>query len=236
MSTFVLVHGAFHGGWCWHKIVSRLEAEGHTVFAPDMPGRGIDRTPLGDVTLESIVVKIGAVIDAAREPVILVGHSYGGTIITQTAETRAKKIRRLVYLTAFMVGDGEKTIDIAQADRENDLAGNIAFSEDGKSVSVNEPAIRNAFYASVPRRGHRTRQAVALAGSNGGFTTALRTTASGWGSIPRVYIECLKDRAISIGQQRGFHAKYPCDVHTLDTDHSPFFSMPDQLTDILVRL
>ncbi len=50
MTTFVLVHGAFHGGWCWHKIVARLEAEGHTVFAPDMPGHGIDKTPIADVT------------------------------------------------------------------------------------------------------------------------------------------------------------------------------------------
>src|SRR5262249_39937519 len=64
MSTFVLVHGAWHGGWCWYRIAARLEAAGHTVFAPDMPGHGTDRASIQNVTMDSIVAKIGGVIDA----------------------------------------------------------------------------------------------------------------------------------------------------------------------------
>ena len=81
MSTFVLVHGAFHGGWCWHKIVARLEARGHTVFAPDMPGHGTDRTPIADVTMPDIVAKMAAVIDAAR----VLGRAVA-TVLTAPSE------------------------------------------------------------------------------------------------------------------------------------------------------
>ena len=85
MSTYVLVHGAWHGAWCWHKIVARLEARGHTVVAPDMPGHGMDRTPIEQVTLEDIAARLTSIIDAQDEPVVLVGHSYGGTMISQAA-------------------------------------------------------------------------------------------------------------------------------------------------------
>ena len=96
MSTFVLVHGAWHGGWCWYRIAARLEAAGHTVFAPDMPGHGTDRTPIEEVMMDAIVAKIGGCIDAAQESVILAGHSYGGAVITQTAERYAATVSRLV--------------------------------------------------------------------------------------------------------------------------------------------
>ncbi|HEX2593409.1 MAG TPA: alpha/beta fold hydrolase [Rhizomicrobium sp.] len=237
MSTFVLVHGAFHGGWCWHKIVARLEAEGHTVFAPDMPGHGIDKTPIADVTLDDIVAKISSVLDQASEPVVLVGHSYGGTMITQASEARPEKIKKLVYLTAFMVPNGELTIDVAQADTENAMAGNVEFAADGKTITALPKGAREVFYGQCSDDDVALAKLVLGPEATAGFQTPIRTTAERHGSIPRVYIECLRDRAISIGRQRFFHQQNPCEkVFTLDTDHSPFFSMPDQLTDILVDL
>src|SRR5664279_2862075 len=101
MSAFVLVHGAWHGGWCWDKVVARLEAMGHTAAAPDMPGHGDDKTPIAGVTLEHLVQRVCETIDAQSEPVVLVGHSYGGAMITQAAERRADKIKSLAYVTAF---------------------------------------------------------------------------------------------------------------------------------------
>ncbi len=236
MSTFVLVHGAFHGGWCWHKLVARLEAEGHTVFAPDMPGHGIDQTPIGEVTLESIVAKMTGVIRAAAEPVVLVGHSYGGTIISQTAEAVPDKIRKLVYLTAFIVPSGKASLEIAQSDTENDLAGNVDFAADGKSIKVKDAAIRPAFYAQCPNDDVALARTLLVPEATAGFQTPLLLTPARWGSIPRLYIECLRDRAISLAAQRKMAASAPCDVVSLDTDHSPFFSMPDQLTAILTEL
>ena len=237
MTTFVRVHGAFHGGWCWNKIVARLEAKGHTVFAPDMPGHGIDKKPIGEVTMDDIVARISAVLDQSEEPVVLVGHSYGGVMITQTAEARPEKIRTLVYLTAYMLPNGAMPIVEAQADRENALAGNVDFAADGKTISVKDAAIREAFYAGCSDDDVALAKLLLGPEATAGFQKPIVATAERYGRIPRVYIECVKDRAISIGEQRRFYDQEACEkVFTLDTDHSPFFCAPDELSAILTGL
>lgn len=80
MSTFVLVHGSWHAAWCWYKIVPRLERAGHRAIAIDLPGHGLDQTPLTDVTMDSYVDAIGGAVDEAGEPVVLVAHSRGGIV------------------------------------------------------------------------------------------------------------------------------------------------------------
>lgn len=237
MSTFVLVHGAWHGGWCWNKIVARLEAKGHTVVAPDMPGHGIDRTPIETVTMDSIVAKMAGVIGAQKEPVVLVGHSYGGSVITATGEACPDKIRALAYVAAFIVPDGKSTMELAQDDPENELAGNIVFTEDGKSATANPAVLKQVFYAQCQEDDIALARTLLVPEATAGFQAPIATTAGRWGKLPKFYVECVRDKAISISRQRRVQAYGPCEkVFTLDTDHSPFFSMPDQLTDILVGL
>src|SRR5690348_14585984 len=116
MSTFVLVHGAWHGGWCWHKVVARLARMGHTAVAPDMRGHGLDRTPPAETSLDNLTASIATVVAAQSEPVVLVGHSFGGTIITQVGEHLPEKIRRLVYLAAFVVPGGKTTLELSRSE------------------------------------------------------------------------------------------------------------------------
>jgi len=99
MATFVFVHGACHGGWCWEKLTPLLRAMGHTTHAPDLPGLGKDHTPPASVTLADNVDKIARKLDTIDEPVILVGHSLGGVTISQLAEARRRKIKALVART-----------------------------------------------------------------------------------------------------------------------------------------
>ena len=75
MSTFVLVHGAWHGAWCWEKVVPLLEGAGHEVVTLDLPGHGEDGTPALEVTMESYTDRVVGALDARSEPVVLVGHS-----------------------------------------------------------------------------------------------------------------------------------------------------------------
>ncbi len=75
MSRFVLVHGAWHGAWCWNKVVPLLEAKGHSVDAIDLPGHGSDVTPIAEVTLERYAERVGRALRAEPEPAVLVGHS-----------------------------------------------------------------------------------------------------------------------------------------------------------------
>jgi pimeloyl-ACP methyl ester carboxylesterase len=113
MGTFVLIHGAFHGGWCWYKVVPLLEKQGHTVLALDLPGHGRDKTPVAAVTLQLYVDSVCKLLDAQREPVILVGHSMGGGIITQVAEERPERIKCLVYLAGALPRNGQSMFDLS---------------------------------------------------------------------------------------------------------------------------
>ena len=94
MSTFVLVHGAFHGAWCWYKVVAALEARGHRAIAPDLPGHGLDRTPMEKCNLGLYVSTVVAAIETEKEPVVLVGHSLGGLTVTQVAERVPERVRK----------------------------------------------------------------------------------------------------------------------------------------------
>ena len=106
MSTYILVHGAFHGGWCYEKVVPLLEAAGHTAIAVDLPGHGDNKAPMHEVTLDAYVDHACGVIAAQSERVILVGHSLGGLTITQAAERLSDKVAWVVYLTAVMPANG----------------------------------------------------------------------------------------------------------------------------------
>ena len=234
MSTFVLVHGAWHGGWSWYRIAARLEAAGHTVFAPDMPGHGTDRTPIEDVTMDTIVAKIGGYIDAAKEPVILAGHSYGGAVITQIAERYAAKVSRLVYVAAFLLQNGQSTFDAA-ADDDSALNGKVVFAPDGKTATADPSIYREAFYANCGDEDVVLARQLLVPEAVAGFQTPMQITPENFGRVPRDYVECTQDRAISIARQRRMHAAQPCRrVFTLETDHSPFFSAPDALSECLL--
>lgn len=95
MSTFVLIHGGWHGAWCWDRVAPLLEQGGHEVVSFDLPGHGEDRTPSVEVTLEGYTDRVVEALDALSEPVVLVGHSLGGTAISQAAERRPEKIEKL---------------------------------------------------------------------------------------------------------------------------------------------
>jgi pimeloyl-ACP methyl ester carboxylesterase len=107
MSQFLLVHGAFHGAWCWRKTVAELEKRGHRAKAIDLPGQGEDRTPLKEVTLDTMVDRIIAEMADVPGQVVLVGHSLGGIPISVTGEKVPDRIKALVYLSAFLPRDGE---------------------------------------------------------------------------------------------------------------------------------
>ena len=105
MTCFVLVHGAHHGGWCWYKLAALLEARGHRVHAPDLPGHG--RNAAMPSTLAAYVDHITAILDGEEGPVVLLGHSMGGAAITGAGEARPKKVAHIVYLSAFITEPGQ---------------------------------------------------------------------------------------------------------------------------------
>ena len=115
-ATFVLVHGAWHGGWCWTRLSPLLRADGHTVFTPTLTGLG-ERSHLltQDVGLDTHITDIVQVLEFEDlENVVLVGHSYGGMVITGVADKASDRISQLVYLDAMLPENGKATTDYSQ--------------------------------------------------------------------------------------------------------------------------
>jgi pimeloyl-ACP methyl ester carboxylesterase len=224
VATYVLVHGAWHGAWAWDHVTPLLEADGHRVIAVDLPRS----------TLEANVATIREAIESAGDPVILVGHSAGGMWITQTAEEVPERILRLVYVTAFLPSDGQALGDLAADDI---VQTNLIVDEEAGTALVAEEARREAFYAECSDEVASAASARNIPEALAPFAAPVQLTAERNGSIPRAYIECLRDKAIVIDKQRSMQAARPCDpVFTIDTDHSPTLSRPAELADALLAL
>lgn len=237
MSTCVLIHGAWHGGWCWEKVLPLLEKEGHKAVAPDLPTHGRDRTPIREISLQTYVDRVCDVLDAQPEPVILVGHSMGGIVITQTAEYRPDKIKTLVYLCAFLPRNGETLLQLAQQDMEALVLPNLIMAEDQTYATVREEALKEVFYGDCSDEDVTRAKSLLVPQAMAPFATPITTTEENFGQIPRVYIECLRDRAISPSLQKKMYTALPCQrVISMDTSHSPFFSAPEELVAHLTSL
>jgi pimeloyl-ACP methyl ester carboxylesterase len=128
MATFVLVHGAFHGGWCWRDVAASLRAAGHAVFTPTLTGLG-ERSHLAApaVDLSTHVHDVAQVIEwEGLQSVVLVGHSYGGMVITGVADRLADRLAALVYLDALVPENGDCVLDLQPPERRAAILEEVA--------------------------------------------------------------------------------------------------------------
>src|SRR6187402_3400565 len=140
--TFVLIAGAWHGAWCWEKVRPLLEAQGHRVFTPELPGTGGDRTDPAGVTLETWARFVAGIVEHEREPVTLVGHSRGGIVISRTAELVPQRLRRLVYVSAYLVPAGGSLAATARADQDSLVPPNMIPAAGGITCNLQQNVIR----------------------------------------------------------------------------------------------
>ncbi|WP_437814966.1 alpha/beta fold hydrolase [Sorangium sp. So ce1078] len=236
-NTYVLVHGAFVGGWAWDKVVPLLEADGSEVIALDLPAHGEDRTPVASASLEAYADAVVAAIDSASRPVVLVGHSMGGIVVSQAAEQRPDKVKTLVYLTAFLMKDGQSLNQEWEDDQGAEIKAYAVPSSDGTSLSFKEGWAENAFCQDcspedIERLESHLREEPAKP-----FGEPIHVTEERWGSVPRVYIEALKDLAISPAEQKQQYTALPVEkVISIDAGHAPFLTKPNEVADALKSL
>jgi pimeloyl-ACP methyl ester carboxylesterase len=233
---FVLIHGAFSGGWVWGPLTEALEALGHTVEAPDLPGGGQDRTPLEEITLDAYAKRICEVLAEHPEPAVLAGHSMGGMAITQAAPRCADRIASMVYVAAFLPQDGESLIALTELpEGEGDqVQANLVVEGDPPVATMPAEASRAATYAECSDElaawaiASRTPQPVFP------FTEPVALGGFDFAAIPRAYVFCAKDRAIPPPLQRRMLAAGGCSpVIELDTDHVPQLSRTAELAEAL---
>jgi pimeloyl-ACP methyl ester carboxylesterase len=226
----VLVHGAWHGAWCWSHVQAGLTDRGIASVALDLPGHGVSPLPLGDLYVDA--AEVARVVAAIDGPVVLVGHSYGGAVITEAAAA-APNVAHLVYLTAFCVEVGESLMETSVSWHEQpDLGAAMQMRDDGTSV-LGGDALAPALYGRCSNPQVAAAMRLLDAQPLASFTQPIRTAT--WQTIPTTFVVCSQDRAIVPSLQR--HMATRCgEVVEIDTDHSPFFSAVDDTVELLARL
>lgn len=237
MASFILIHGSWHGGWCFDEVAAILRAKGHEVIAPDLPGMGGDEAALAAVTLQGWADFAADLCrSATQSPVILAGHSRGGLVVSQTAETAPDATDALVYICAMMLPDGMSRAEFKAREGANPafdaLITPVAHGHGTRITGENPEAV---FAQLSPPDKVAAAMARLADEPHGPRSTPLRLTAERWGSLPRTYVECTNDLTIPIASQRLMHAMSPgATVVTLDADHSPYLSRPTELAEALL--
>jgi pimeloyl-ACP methyl ester carboxylesterase len=231
---FVLIAGAWHGAWCWAKVAPRLEALGHHVSTPELPATGADPADPATVTLDSWASFVADRVAREPQPVTLVGHSRGGIVISRVAELIPERLRRLVYLSAYLIPAGQSLAAVARTDLKSLVPPNMIPAASGHTCNLHAQIIRPALFGQCADSDYEYALARMTPEPLKPLVTPLKVTAQRFGSVPRAYIECLQDRTVTLAAQRRMQADLPCDpVLALDSDHSPFLSHADELARLL---
>ena len=241
MARFVLVHGSFHGAWCWERLTPLLETAGHKVTAPNLPGSGDDPAPIENADLDAYATRIAGVIDGLQGPVILVAHSMGGIVSAQVAELRPHRLAALVYVNGLMLRDNESLGSFldAHAHLEVDdlVLKNMLVSPDGTEARFPPGKAGEVFYNSCAPQDAAGAAARLGPQRTKVYGDALRLTPARFGRVRRVYVRGLRDNAVSLAYQDAMLANTPCErVFDIDGDHSPFLSAPSTLAAILEQV
>jgi pimeloyl-ACP methyl ester carboxylesterase len=237
MPPILLIHGAWHGAWCWDRLIPALEARGRRASAIDLPSAGEDPTPPESATLEMWSDRVVAELEALGEPALLVGHSMGGLSITQAAERAPERVAKLIYLCAYLPRDGETLASLSRTADPAEMLMRMVYAEDRLTVTVADETIRPAFYGDCSDEDLAFARARLKPLPLQPIFAPVRVTPQRYGRVPRAYIECTDDHAIPLALQRAMaDAAEPIERRTLDTSHSPFFSAPDRLANILAAL
>jgi pimeloyl-ACP methyl ester carboxylesterase len=228
MATYVLVHGAWHGGWCWKRVAPALRRAGHEVYAPSLTGMG-ERAHLArpdidlDIHIEDVVWLME--MEDLRD-VILVGHSYGGMVVTGAAD-RSDRVGQLVYLDAFVPENGKRLLDYALPERA------ARMTEEGERTGLVTPPPLSLW--GLTKREHldfvEPRQVKHPYG-----TLSQPIRLSGFPSLPRTFIYCSSPATGSFDQFAAKYRNHPeWRFHELKTGHDAMILVPEELIALLLR-
>lgn len=235
MSTLALIHGAWHGAWCWEKVVPQLQSN-YNILNLNLPGRNYQQPgDLKGINLSTYVENVVQQLEKISDPIVLVGHSMAGMVISQVAEHIGHKLSALVYIAAFVPKHHESLFDITRLG-------------DGPGISTEFIANQSENYIDL-KKSERTLSLFLNTSPNEAAQVAMNKlnkepfmafveksdiSTSAFQNIPQFYIKCLRDQAVPPAFQDRMIAKLnQPTVLELDADHSPFLSNPAGLVKLL---
>jgi uncharacterized protein (TIGR03382 family) len=231
MSDFILVHGAWHGAWCWQRIVTPLWAAGHRAFAVTLTGSGERAHLLAPaISLQTHITDVANVIEAEElHDAILVGHSYGGMVITGVADRLAARLNHLVYLDAVVPHPGESWSSSHSDETRSQRRRAIAATG---TIPAPDPAVfgLNGFdHAWVTR--HQTPH------PGGVYDEALHFDAARLAALPKTFVDCTAPALATIAGSRARVRSEPgWRIVEIATGHDAMVSAPLALLDVLLQL
>jgi thioesterase domain-containing protein len=223
--TYILVHGAWGGAWCWRDVGAELDERGVAWRAVDLPSsrNGVDPT----TGLAEDADAVAALV-TDEGPYVLVGHSYGGAVVAEVA-ARVANLQRLVYVAALVPGPGESATDASRRIDVRTLLDD-AIEVDGEYLRLNHDAARAALYSDCAPD-------VASWAIEQLSTQTLASLRSHRQSenvnTEKIYIRCTNDHAVDPELQQLMSEE--CDfAWSLDSEHSPFLSQPSTFCDVIL--
>ena len=232
--AIVLVHGAFEDAHIWDGVGAGLQADGYRVISVDLPGR--PSAPLapnlvsGDLYRDTVLKAIAG----ETQPVVLVGHSFGGIAVSAVAEAAPAKVKTAVYLAAYLPQDGESMLSLAKQDRDSKAGPALQIDEARGMVSVNYAARADLFANGAPEGLRKVLPDLILDEPLAPIATPVRLSAARFGTVDKVYIHTAHDQVVSPYLQQKMVATTPVRLElTLDTGHTPFLTnVPGLVADI----
>lgn len=235
MTTFVLVHGSYDGGWIWQRVTSLLRAAGSEVYTPTLTGLS-DRSHLLDCKV-NLMTHITDIVNLLfyedLSNVILVGNSYAGMVITGVAATTPERLKLIIYLDAYLPEDGQSESDLWPAEMREAIQ-----SDKAAAKGLRQPPPPAVFEITQPEladwvEARSTPQPLAT------YTQPVPASTARSRAIPRAYIHCTGGPTSSSPLFAPFAAKarsagWP--VRELETGHVPMLTAPHELTDLLLEL
>lgn len=236
--SFVLVHGAFQDASSWNAVAERLGAADHDVVAVDLPGRDATGAAAKAVSLDDYVARVADAFSAADEPVVLVGHSFGGMTISAVAERMPDRIERLIYVAAYLPRSGESMEALALSDGDNQFTeSTFVVAKDYSHAEILEADRVRVFAPTAD-----SAQAAAVVASMireplGPIGTPVTLSEARFGSVPKAFIRTLRDGTVSTPLQTMMIDRAGItEVRDIDTGHAPYLTRPDALAALILDL
>jgi len=234
--TLLLVHGAWQSSWAWRDVADLFDRENCEFIVPDLPGHGVNPQPYNEITISTYADFIISEIEKLNaEKIILIGHSMGGLVISQVAETIPDKIHQLIYITAFIPETNESLLDLAQQSDIEGLSKHTRWLDNDCAVALRTKGLGDILFNDCTAEQVKYALAHLEKEPAQTFGNKVRVTPDNMGRVPKVYIECEKDQAISLNMQRSMHQAHGCKIESLAAGHEPNVSQPEALVKLIMK-
>jgi pimeloyl-ACP methyl ester carboxylesterase len=232
-STIVIIPGSWSSAADWGFVVPQLKAAGNEVIVVNLAGHGTDKTPIASITMQVYVDAVKKAI-GNRTNITLVGHSFGGIVLTQVAEEIPSQIKELVYVAAYVPKNGESLLSLATVDADSHLGEFLQIKEKEGIAVVPKEGVVDAFFEDAPKQVQDNAPDHFPVEPLAPLATPVKTTDANYGQLKKVYVFTANDHTNSPAlQHKMVAANNITKTYTLPSSHTPFVSMPSVLAAII---